>query len=159
MDIGQLKVDLRVLSKSDLQQIKKECEYLLSKTPPIELTDFARDFYELLIRNNRITSISFPPLTRLSNNKKLYNAYITDITIIQNWIITNFQKSSTKTFDLIYLYKLLIDMLIKNLQGYFEVLTIEIIIYSIHKIPAIFESQFPDYISNNYQYMIFNSTK
>lgn len=157
--LKDLKEQIKILEPHELEEIINQCEYLLTRKTVDKgnPSDFAYSFYDELQRRSKNAGvIKFPSIDYLERNKgKLYNIYITEIEIIEEWLKESFGKKlyTEQTFMCDFLAKLYL----KTIKKWYDTLDYGKIIFNINKLPSIFEGEFPEYILNNLQNLIFKN--
>lgn len=159
---NEIKKQLRGLNEKELEAIRDNCEYLLAHKKnfkPEPVTEFNYMFYMVLstqVKNHGISK--FTDIDQLEiKNTKLFNAYIEKSNEIKDWIDEHF--SDLEPNRLNDLYKLLCRIYIRYLLSWAKDINMHLILSSLDKVPHLFDQQFPAYISNGLQYMIFRDNK
>lgn len=166
MNVEEIQQELRNLSKDEVEQIKVQCEYLLSrvKTKNTETVqpapEYATNLYGIIRRMAfRYNIHHFPTFPMLQDRQpKLYKRYLEQAERVEEFVNATFKDEDQK--DLSYVKRVLIKIYIKELLEQFgRDLNYSIVINNMHRMPQIFEKQFPGYIKNGLQRMIIRGSK
>ena len=147
--------DLKKLTIEELINLRNQCNYLINQTNQgsldIQVTDTEIQFFDTLKRvASRYGVAYFPHIEVLSNQKpKICKEFHDKFVGLENWIQNNKFDPTSRQWLLNILCKILLRDLKSNEN--IDKLSYEIVLRNVHRIPDIFEKQFPDYIKYGLQ--------